>query len=73
MIAFGYKWCKVVAMKAVTLRFDSEEFQKLKDIKAQGFGSINEVIKCAVLSFASAAPEDTQPPATDGGNERSAA
>jgi hypothetical protein len=49
-------------MKAVTLRFDPDELQKLKDIKAQGFGSINEVIKCAVLSFASTAPDGTDEP-----------
>jgi hypothetical protein len=53
-------------MKAVTLRFDPKQFQELNEIKAQGFASINEVIKCAALSFAAAAPENsTRPPSPE--------
>lgn len=49
-------------MKAVTLRFDPKQFQELNEIKAQGFASINEVIKCAVLSFAAADPNNSDRP-----------
>lgn len=38
-------------MKAITLRLTEKDRRTLESIKALGFGSITEVIKCAALSF----------------------
>ena len=46
----------MVHMKAITLRLTEEEKNKLNRIKNQGFSSLNEVIKCATLSFLSSKP-----------------
>ena len=46
-------------MKAVTIRLDNSEFKELNAIKSQGFASLNEVIKCAVMSFAASAEKIT--------------
>ncbi len=44
-------------MKAITIRLTEDELEVLRNIKEAGFASIAEVIKCAALSYASAAPE----------------
>lgn len=38
-------------MKALTLRLSAEEMKKLQAIKALGFSTAAEVIKCAALSL----------------------
>ena len=56
LLAYGSFWCNMVHMKAITLRLTEEEKNKLNRIKDQGFSSLNEVIKCATLSFLSSKP-----------------
>lgn len=44
-------------MKAITLRLSERERSTLENVKALGFGSITEVIKCAALSLVDTHPK----------------
>jgi metal-responsive CopG/Arc/MetJ family transcriptional regulator len=42
-------------MKAITVRLSEDELHRLHRIKAVGFSTISEVIRCAVLSLVESA------------------
>jgi Arc/MetJ-type ribon-helix-helix transcriptional regulator len=47
-------------MKAITVRLSEGQLKQLRKIKAKGFSSISEVIKCATMSLAKSAPGNRQ-------------
>ena len=44
-------------MKAITLRLSEQDRNALESVKALGFGSLTEVIKCAALSLVDTHPK----------------
>jgi DNA-binding Xre family transcriptional regulator len=48
----------VVRVKSITLRITKQEHALLKRVKAVGFSTLAEVIRCAALSLATSDPKN---------------
>jgi hypothetical protein len=67
LLASGARRCNPMPVKTIRVLLSGEEMETLERVRALGFSSNAEVLRCATLAWADAAaqlPEESPPPGT---------